>query len=231
VPIKFVLFVACYGMLLTGDLAAQSVRPVIVEYKAVARGKFEVTNVGATPLNVILEPKSFHITEDGDGVYGRLDEQIHLKLSAMSMRIPAKQSRFIFYEARPDVVPAWFVIYSTFGNVPNAGAANLQIALPHTVYVLQKQPLLKRDLEIESAHYVPETHQLIVRLANHGNDLGRALGCEAKGKAHREEEPGFPMLPQSHRTLTMNWGAETPPESVSVRFANFSLKQDLRVGN
>jgi hypothetical protein len=210
---------------------AQSVRPVIVEYKTVARGKFEVTNVGTTPLNVVLEPKSFRITEDGDGVYDRLNDQIHLKLSAMSMRIPAKQSRFVFYEARPDVVPAWFVIYSTFGNVPNAGTANLQIALPHTVYVLQKQPLQKTDLEIEFARYVPEAHQLFVRLANHGDDLGRALGCEVKGKAHREEQPGFPMLPRSHRTITMNWDSEAPPETVSVRFANFVLKQDLRVQN
>ena len=40
---------------------AQSVRPVIVEYKGQARGKVELVNNSLFPINVVLEPKSFDI--------------------------------------------------------------------------------------------------------------------------------------------------------------------------
>src|SRR5258708_36390810 len=86
---------------------AQTVRPVIVQYAGAAQGKVELVNNALQPLNVVLEPMSFTITQDGNGVYGPLSSDIQLKLSAKSFRIPPQQSRFVFYEAQPGKVPAW----------------------------------------------------------------------------------------------------------------------------
>ena len=89
------LVVVCVTLSLESSAMGQTVRPVIVEYQSAAKGKFELVNDSLTPLNVVLEPKSFTITDDGTGVYGPLDANIHLQLSAMSFRIPPKQSRLL----------------------------------------------------------------------------------------------------------------------------------------
>src|ERR1700675_4831535 len=102
--------VAVLALVLAAPGFAQTVRPVIVQYSGAARGKFELVNNGLQPMSVVLQPMSFTITEGGDGVYGPLASSIHLKLSATSFRIPPQQSRFVFYEARADNLPAWFVI-------------------------------------------------------------------------------------------------------------------------
>src|ERR1700692_2362137 len=96
---------------------AQAIRPVITEYTAkVAKGSFELVNSGLVPLSVIVESKSFTVSETGDIAYRPLDKGIQLKLSAMSFQIPPEQSYFVFYEARADVLPAWFVIYASIGG-------------------------------------------------------------------------------------------------------------------
>ncbi len=102
--------------------STQTVRPVIVEYTGAGRGKFELVNNSLRTANVVVEARSFTITEDGSGIYGPLTSEIHLKLSAMSLHIPAQQSRFVFYEAKADKLPAWFVIYSTFAGQPPSPA-------------------------------------------------------------------------------------------------------------
>ena len=46
---------------------AQTIRPVISEYTAkVAKGSIELVNPGLTPLTVIVEPKSFSVSETGE---------------------------------------------------------------------------------------------------------------------------------------------------------------------
>ncbi len=143
------LFALCTVTLVVGATGfAQTVRPVIVQYNGVARGKIELINSSLKPLNVVLEPMSFKVTEDGDGAFEPLQENIHLKLSTMSFRIPPQQSRFVFYEAKPEKLPAWFVIYSVFAGTTRQSSLNVQVELPHTVYVLQKQPLEKSDISV-----------------------------------------------------------------------------------
>ena len=99
-------------------LAAQTVRPVIAEYSQKARGRFDLVNDTALPLNVVLEPKSFSISDEGSPTFRPLDKSIHLKLSQMSFRIPPKQTYYVFYEATADTYPAWFVIYATLAGLP-----------------------------------------------------------------------------------------------------------------
>ena len=67
--------------------AAQTVRPLINELGNPSKGRVEYVNDGLTPLNVVLEARSFTVTETGDINYRPLDPDIHLKLSATSFRI------------------------------------------------------------------------------------------------------------------------------------------------
>src|SRR5260370_7481323 len=87
---------------------AQTVRPVIIEYKGSAKGKLELVNNSFQPTNVVIEPRSFTIKEDGDGIYGPLAKDIHLKLSSISLPIPPNQSRHVFYEANTHTFPTSF---------------------------------------------------------------------------------------------------------------------------
>jgi len=52
-----------------------------------------------TPLNVVLEAKSFTVSETGEISYRALDPNIHLKLSTTSFRIQPQQTYYVFYEA------------------------------------------------------------------------------------------------------------------------------------
>ncbi len=205
----------------------QTVRPVIVQYSGIARGKVELINSSLKPLNVILEPMSFKVTEDGNGAYEPLQGDIHLKLSAMSFRIPPQQSRFVFYEARPEKLPAWFVIYSVFAGTARPSSLNVRVEIPHTVYVLQKQPLEKSEVAVESFHYLPDQHRVIVVVANNSSKLGRAVEWQVRSKTTKTLNPGFPLLPQSRRRLELEWDSPTPPNAFSIRFEHFTLEESL----
>ena len=220
----------CSVLIVAMGLArAQTVRPVIVQYGGPAQGKVELVNNALQPLSVVLEPMSFTITPDGNGVYGPLSADIHLKLSAMSFRIPPRQSRFVFYEAKPDKLPAWFVIYSVFAGRPSQSGINVQLRLPHTVYILQKRPLEKQDVTIKSADFVPQKHKVIIVLANNSTKLGRAQEWQIGGKATKIVNPGFPLLPQSERRLELEWNSPTPPDGFLVRFEHFTVQEELHV--
>src|SRR3569833_1898829 len=77
--------------------AAQTVRPLINEMSNPSKGRVEYVNDGLTPRNVVLEAKSFTVTETGDINYRPLDPDIHLKLSATSFRIQPKQTFYVFF--------------------------------------------------------------------------------------------------------------------------------------
>ncbi|HYY73114.1 MAG TPA: hypothetical protein VE778_05935, partial [Candidatus Bathyarchaeia archaeon] len=81
-----------------------------------ASGKIEYVNDSLQTLSVVLEAKSFTVSDTGDLSYRPLDEDIHVKFSTMSFRIPPKQNFFVFYEASADKLPSWFVVYATFGG-------------------------------------------------------------------------------------------------------------------
>lgn len=206
---------------------AQTVKPVIVEYTGSAKGKIELVNNGLQPTNVLIEPRSFSITEDGVGVFEPLAKNIHLKLSAMSLRIPPGQGRYVFYEVKADALPAWFVIYSTFAGPTRQAGINIRLDLPHTVYLLQKQPLQRQDVSLESLKYIPSQRQIVVTLVNTSSKLGRVLEWQVGAKATKSSNAGFPLLPQSRRLLVVPWESADPPQTFWVRFAHFSLKEEF----
>src|SRR5579859_2822402 len=142
---------ALYVLVLGVGASAQTVRPVINELVGnPVKGRVEYVNDSLTPLNVVLEAKSFSVAESGEIDYRPLDPNIHLKLSATSFRIQPKQTYYVFYEASAPPSPAWFVIYASFSGFPfrTAQGMNVRLQLPHTVYLLPKQRTEKADVRV-----------------------------------------------------------------------------------
>lgn len=212
-----------YALLLLSppEASSQTVRPVIVEYVQKARGKFDLINDTVLPVNVVLEAKSFTVSEDGTPVFLPLDKGIHLKLSGMSFRIPPQQTYYVFYEASADMYPAWFVVYATFAGLPRQSGLNVQVELPHTVYLLQKGPLEESAVEIRRAHFNADSRRVRVELENTGDRFGRVLQVEVLSNRDKSFHPGFPLMPHSRRRLEINWASRELPRRLLVRFGKF----------
>ena len=207
----------------------QTIRPVITEYTAnVAKGSFELVNPGVIPLSVILEPKSFTVSEDGDITYRPLDKSIHLKLSAMSFQIPPEQTYIVFYEARAEVLPAWFVIYANMGGYRKTNAGlNIRLDLPHTVYILPKHSVDKTDIQIRALGYAAEKGHLNFLITNSGPWFGRVLSSELTGKGGTIQGSGFPLFPHSTRIVTEPCKANQVPTVLRIHLKNFKMEQPL----
>lgn len=223
-----VLLLCVAGLLEISTLCAQAVRPVIAEYSEKGRGRFDLVNDSLIPLNVVLEPKSFSIAEDGSPAFRPLDKDIHLKLSQKSFRIPPKQSYYVFYEATADTYPAWFVIYAEFSGMPQQSGLNVQVELPHTVYLGQKQALTKDEIQVSSAEFLPGSHQVQIEIRNTGARLGRVSEVEVRGDREKTVHPGFPLMPKSQRKVVVEWKLGTLPQKAIVQFKNFKVESPLQ---
>ena len=160
---------------------AQTVQPVISEYQAKADGKFALTNGTLTPMVVVLESKSFSITPDGQGIFRPLDKAIHVELSAMSARLEPGQTYYVFYKAHADQLPAWFTVYSTFSSVQQHPGLDVRIMLPHTVYLYQKHPLNKEEINIHPAAWHAAAKTIVCDVENHGTSLVRVEEVRISG--------------------------------------------------
>jgi hypothetical protein len=214
--------------------AAQTVRPLINELGNPAKGRVEYVNDGLTPLNVVLEARSFTVTETGDIDYRPLDPDIHLKLSATSFRIQPQQTYYVFYEANSVKSPQWFVLYAAFTgfNFRTAQGMNVRLELPHTVYLLPKAGLEKPDIIIDRAELDPATNKVTLEVENQGNNFGRVMETQLVYSKKKQEAPGFPVFPHSKRILeiplTEKAEGENVPVEVSMQFQKFKIEQKLQ---
>ncbi len=208
---------------------AQTVRPILSEFQVNGKGRVELVNDSAQPLNVIVVPKGFQVSETGEISYGELPENVHIKLSAMSFRIPAKQSYYVFYEAKADALPAWFVLYFNFVGLPpkDHSGLNVQIELPHTVYLLPKRPFKKTDAAV-SATYEAAKKTVVITVENHGATVGRTILVEAQKGSIKSQGYGFPIYPQKRRIAEIPWTASAPPEKVTLVFNDFKIDAPVR---
>jgi len=211
---------------------AQTVRPVIMEYQGTARGQVDYVNDSFQPLNVILEARGFQVSETGEISYQPLPAAVHLKLSSMSFRIPPKQTYTVYYDAKADTVPAWFVIYADFAPVPKRDqtGVTVHIRLPHTVYVLPpKASVQKADLTVDFAEFRPAEKKIVLQVANSGPNFGRVQAIDAIGARKAINQNGFPVFPNSKRRVEVEWTAEEPPEKLVLKFEKFTLQQTITV--
>ncbi len=193
---------------------AQTVSPVIVEYKGKAEGRIALTNNTLTPMAVVAEPKSFTITPEGNGVYTALDPAIHVQLSSSSFRVDPGQTYYVFYKATAEKLPAWFTIYSVFSAIKRGPGMDVRILLPHTVYIYPKKPQTKGDIiKVSSVVYSAKSGKILCDLENDSPDLDRVeeISIYAGNDKPGATAPGFPLLPGSKRHLEIDWKEATPP--------------------
>jgi hypothetical protein len=208
--------------------AAQTIRPVIAEFPEKAQGRFDLVNDSVVPLNVVLEAKSFSLSEDGSPTFRALDKEIHLRLSAMSFRIPPQQTYYVFYEATADRYPAWFTIYARFAGLPQQSGLTIQVELPHTVYLLQKEPLEKSAVQLRTAEFVQHSKRVRVELENSSDRLGRVQQAEVSGSRARALHPGFPLMPRGRRRFEIPWDHAEAPQKLVIRLGKFVLEESLQ---
>jgi hypothetical protein len=214
-----------FVLLLNAAVAAkaQTIRPVISEYTSkVAKGSIELVNPGLVPLTVIVEPKSFTVSENGDITYRPLDKSIQLKLSAMSFKIPPQQSYYVFYEAKADTLPAWFVIYANIGGFrTNQSGMNIRLDLPHTVYILPKHSVERSDLLVSSLGVSKTGDHLNFLVTNSGPWFGRALSTEISDSHGTTQGGGFPIFPNSRRIVQVPCSQSAT--ALRLRLKNFKV--------
>lgn len=224
-------FLALAMLSVAAPALAQTVRPVIVEYQGKrVHGKFDLVNDQLMPVNVILEARSFDVTEEGDPVYRPLDPHVALKLSEMSFRLPAQQARTIFFEARAESIPTWFTIYATFSGMPRRQGIDVEVELPHTVYMLPKEPLGAADVRVESAVWDSVARNVSVRLRNVGPRLGRVEEAEVRARKEKRQVGSFPLLPGASRRVLIPWDAPVAPSTYRLKFQRFVVEDSLRAG-
>jgi hypothetical protein len=224
-------------LLMNSTVRAQTVRPLINELSNPAKGRVEYVNDSLMPLNVVLEAKSFTVSETGEITYRPLDANVHLKLSTTSFRIQPKQTYYVFYEASSPQSPAWFVIYAAFSGFPfrTAQGMNVRLELPHTVYLLPKQSVEKSEVRIGRAELSPADNKVLLEVENTGNNFGRVLQTElVYSKKKQQEAPGFPIFPHSKRILEVplegKVEGENVPVEVTLQFQNFRVEEKLQRG-
>lgn len=221
-------------LLLSFACLAQTVRPLINELGNPAKGRVEYVNDGLTPLNVVLEAKSFTVSETGEISYRPLDADIHLKLSTTSFRIQPQQTYYVFYEATSPKSPSWFVIYAAFSGFPfrTAQGMNVRLELPHTVYLLPKGTIDRGDVIISRADLIPAENKAVVEIENQGDNFGRVFETQLVYEKKKQEAPGFPVFPHSKRILEIpleqKVEGENAPIEITLQFQKFKLEQKLQ---
>ncbi|HKF50644.1 MAG TPA: hypothetical protein VKB38_24985 [Terracidiphilus sp.] len=209
---------------------AQSVSPIITEYKEKGEGKIELSNNTLSPLVVTIQPMSFSIARDGTAIYRPLDPSIHVDLSTTSVRLEPRQDYYVFYKTRADSLPAWYTIYATFSPIQRGPGINVRIMLPHTVYLYQKESLRREDVRVGEVTYLPEKKLVVCDIENISKAYGRMR--EGTIQAGKDSVPvnGFPLLPGSPRVLQIPWTSSKTPEQISLHFDRFEIKLPVNQG-
>jgi hypothetical protein len=210
-------------------LSAQTIRPILSEHRLKANGRFEIVNPSPYPVDVVVEARSFVVNEDGELRDLPLDPAIHLALSTMSLRIPPQQSRFVFYKAWAERLPAWFVLYANVRTPsrPELRGLNLQIELPHVAYLLPKEKLRSDDLQVRIATERSREGVVVLDIRNGGGTFGRIHTMELKSAARTAFGPSVPVFPNSHRFVEIAWTGSAPPRAIVLKTREFKVERSL----
>jgi hypothetical protein len=180
-------------------------------------------------MNVVIEPFGFTQDSLGKITYIPFDTgRIRLRLSAMSLRLPARSALSISYEAVGDSAPAWFVITSTFHGLRRQGV-NYNFQLPHVVYLHQKAPVRSSDLEISGFSFDAANRQARFKIRNTSAGLTRCsegtLGSVAGARA---PIPAFPLFPRFERWVSAEWTHADAPTTIRLACSGGELVYDRR---
>lgn len=222
--------IAAVALLLaaSGNSAAQSISPPVVEYTERASSSFQVTNNTITPLVVVLDVRGFVVNERGVLADVPLDTtKVKVQLSEMSFRLPPRATRTIFYDAKASGAPAWFQVMATFTGARAANGLNLRIELPHVVYLNQRATLARNDVVVRSARYDAAGKVVKVEFENVSERLGRVQELVARAADLSEPGGAMPLFPRSRRQATFRWTADAPPTAITARFDGFVIEAPI----
>ena len=128
--------------------------------------------------------------------------RMQVKLSAMSFRIPPRETYTVFYEATAKSFPAWFLVSSVLSGARTQTGLNVRIELPHVVYTLQPEPLRRGDVVVRAFEFDSTAKRVHVELENTSRSLGRVLSSEVSVDGKKPDSGRcLPAVPQSHRSL------------------------------
>ena len=211
--------------------AAQTIRPLGAEYRSDGRGRIELVNPTDRPLNVVMEAKGFRVDESGEVRDEPLPAAVRLRLSAMSLRIPPHQTRYVFYDASASQRPAWFVLYANFTGYSRAqfNGVNVQLELPHFVYLLPNERWKTGDIAVSGVEFHRDTGKLAFTVENTGAQFGRIDALDVKRSGKKVIGPAFPLFPQGRRRVELDWSGDDEPDVVSIRSRDFSLERKLEI--
>lgn len=209
---------------------AQTISPVIQEYPQKADNRFQVYNDADVPLTVMLEPFSFSVDSNGTATFRKLDPGIHLQLSATSFRVQPKQTFYVFYKATAEILPSWFCIYATFTGATTSNGLKLAFKLPHTVYLLGKNPLDRSQLQWVRAETTVEgdKRRIIAEVENLGSGFGRVRQIDVTNALGKQAFPGFPLFPGQKRVIELDWQGPGTPQSIVLSFDRFKTEAGLQ---
>jgi len=210
-------------------VSAQTMRPLLVEHRSKANGRFELVNPTTYPMDVVIEARSFEVDDQGELKELPLDPAIHLELSAMSLRIPPQQSRYVFYKATVDRLPAWFLIYANMRGPtrPDLKGLNLQIELPYIAYILPNEKLGRDAVHVRVARERGREGVVVLDIQNTSATFGRILSLDVKGGGRSAAGPSVPLFPNRHRFVEIPWTDSKLPQQVLLRTRDFKIELPL----
>lgn len=221
-PFLFLSF-ACHA-------SAQTISPVIQEYQQKADSRFQIYNDGDVPLTVMLEPFSFSVDFKGTATFRKLDPGLHVQLSATSFRVQPKQTYYVFYKATAETLPGWFCIYATFTGATTSSGLKLAFKLPHTVYLLDKTPLDRSQVQMIHAETVVDAdkQRITAEVENTGSGFGRVRQIEVTTALGKQAFPGFPLFPGQKRLIELDWPGPGTPQNIVLNFDRFKTEAGLQ---
>src|SRR6266849_5312493 len=222
---QFVLFM----LFLAPRLMAQTISPVIVEYREKAAGRIQFHNDTDFPLTVVLEPRSFTADSNGKPAFRELSPDVHLELSTMSFRVGPKQDHYVFYKASADKLPSWFCVYASITGPHTQEGIQVRLELPHTVYLLGKKPGLAGDIAWLQTIFTPggEKPKIEAVVENRGSDVNRVREVEVTSSSGKQTYEGFPLFPGQQRNIELEWDQPGLPQHIKLRFERFNSEADL----
>jgi hypothetical protein len=207
-------------------LRAQAISPIISEYQGKAQGQFQITNDTLFPLDVVLEPFSFMANEKGQPVYGPLEPNLHVRLSATSFRLSPKQVYTVYYDASADVLPAWFSIYATVTRANNHSDVRVAFQLPHTVYLLPSTTINRESVQVTRIGRLANG-EVGVEIENRGKDYARVQEVDLITSSGKKVFPGFPFFPHQRRIIVLPPDRGAEPQKVVIKFPKFKVEEPV----
>jgi hypothetical protein len=166
----------------------------------------------------------------GTATFRKLDPGLHVQLSATSFRVQPKQTYYVFYKATAETLPGWFCIYATFTGATTSSGLKLAFKLPHTVYLLDKTPLDRSQVQMIHAETVVDAdkQRITAEVENTGSGFGRVRQIEVTTALGKQAFPGFPLFPGQKRLIELDWPGPGTPQNIVLNFDRFKTEAGLQ---